>query len=72
MNKTLQLVFLNLDGGRVTLSIPDPLDELNPEEVELAMNQIIDADVVVTSGGGLISKVRAVVVSRDTEAVAEF
>lgn len=72
MNKTLQLVFINLAGSRVTLSIPDPLDNLDPGDVELAMDQIIAADCIVTSGGGLVGKVRAVIVSRETEAVAEF
>lgn len=72
MDRTLQLVFLNADGGRVTLNIPEPLDELDPTAVEQAMDQIITADVVITSGGGLISKVRAVVVSRDLEPIAEF
>ncbi|MGI6365193.1 MAG: DUF2922 domain-containing protein [Bacillota bacterium] len=72
MNKTLQLVFLNLAGNRVSLNIPDPLDELDPQAVEQAMDQILAADVVITSGGGLVSKVRAVVVSRDEDAIIEF
>jgi hypothetical protein len=72
VNKTLQLVFLNLAGNRVSLNIPDPLDELDPQAVEQAMDQILAADVVITSGGGLVSKVRAVVVSRDEDAIIEF
>lgn len=72
MNRTLQLVFINLAGGRVTLNIPEPLDELDPLAVEQAMDQIIAADVIVTSGGGLVSKVRAVLVSRDEDPILEF
>ncbi len=72
VNRTLQLVFLNMAGSRVTLNIPEPLDELDSTAVEQAMDQIIAADVIMTSGGVLTSKVRAVVVSRDEEPIIEF
>lgn len=72
MNRTLQLVFLNLAGNRVSINIPEPLDDLDPQAVEQAMDQILAADVVITSGGGLVSKVRAVVVSRDEDPIIEF
>lgn len=72
VNQTLQLVFLNLAGGKVTLNIPDPLAVLDPLDVEAAMDQIISADVVVTSGGGLVSKVKAVLVSKDEDAILEY
>lgn len=72
MSKTLQLVFMNQDGGRVTLSIPDPLEPVVVGDVEDAMDQILDADVIVSSGGGLVTKVRAVVVSRDVDELVVF
>lgn len=72
MEITLQLVFLNAGGGRVTLSIPEPLEDLTAATVGAAMDEIIDADVLISSGGGLVSKVRAVLVSRQTEEIAEF
>ncbi|HOB34242.1 MAG: DUF2922 domain-containing protein [Firmicutes bacterium] len=72
MDRTLQLVFLNAEGGRVTINVPEPLDELDPAAVEQAMDAVIAADVVTTSGGGLIGKVRATIVSRTDEVVVEF
>ena len=72
MEITLQLVFLNAGGGRVTLSIPQPLADLTAATVGTAMDEIINADVFVSSGGGLASKVRAVLVSRQIEELVEF
>jgi hypothetical protein len=72
MSKTLQLVFLNLNGGRVSINIPEPLDELEPGSVEQAMDQIIAADAIVTAGGGLVNKVKAVLVSREEEEILSF
>jgi hypothetical protein len=72
VNKTLQLVFLNQNGSRVTISIPEPAEPIDAADVTDAMDQIIGADVIVTSGGGLATKVMAVVVSRDSEEVAVF
>lgn len=72
MNQTLQLVFTNENGGRVTINVPDPVTPVDPVAVEAAMDQILDADVIITSGGGLVTKVRAVLVSRESEEVAAF
>jgi hypothetical protein len=72
MNRTLQLIFLNESGTRITVSIPDPREDLLQAEVEVAMDEIIAADVIVSNGGGLVSKVAARVVSRETEELAVF
>lgn len=72
MDKTLQLIFTNLGGSRVTVSIPEPLDLIDPVAVELAMDQIIAANVIISTGGGLVGKVRAVLVSRDSQDIVEF
>lgn len=72
MEITLQLVFLNANGSRVTLSIPSPREDLTAATAAEAMDEIIAADVFVSAGGGLASKVKAVLVSRQTEVLAEF
>jgi hypothetical protein len=72
METTLQLVFLNAGGSRVTISIPSPLADLTASTVEAAMNEIINADVFVSAGGGLAGKVRAQLVSRQTEEIVVF
>lgn len=72
MEVNLQLVFLNEAGNRVTISIPTPREDLPVSVVEAAMDEIITADVFVSPGGGLANKVRASLVSRQTEILAEF
>lgn len=72
MEVTLQLVFLNEGGSRVTLSVPNPREELSASVLEDAMDAIIAADVFISPGGGLANKVRASLVSRQTDILAEF
>lgn len=72
MEVTLQLVFINEGGGRTTLSIPKPADALTATAVEQAMDEILAADVFISASGGLASKLRAVLVSRQTETLLEF
>ncbi|MTI96519.1 MAG: DUF2922 domain-containing protein [Firmicutes bacterium] len=70
--RTLQLVFLNNAGGRVTISIPEPLEPIDPAAVEEAMDELLAADVITSNGGGLVAKVRAQTVLREVEPVLEF
>ena len=70
--KTLQLVFLNSQGGRVTLSIPEPLEPIDPGAVEEAMDDILAAETITSTGGDLVAKVRAQVVLREVEPVLEY
>lgn len=72
MEVTLQLIFTNEAGGRVTLSIPKPREELTAAQVEATMDSIVAADVITSAGGGLAGKVRALLVSRQSQIIAEF
>lgn len=65
MNETLQLVFRNEDGGNVTISISDPRPNLETVEVEAVMDDIITQNIFLSSGGELVSKSGARIVSRD-------
>lgn len=69
---TLQMVFTTASGGRMTLSVPRPLTDLTSAAIEGAMDEVLGADVFITAGGGLTGKVRATLVSRQTETIIEF
>ena len=69
--KTLQMIFANAAGGRVTISILDPREDLTAEVVGTAMNDIITANIINSTGGDLISVIGARVVARQvTELVS--
>ncbi|MFZ5942909.1 MAG: DUF2922 domain-containing protein [Bacillota bacterium] len=69
--KTLQMIFSNAANGRVTLSILDPRAELTSTEVEAAMNSIIAANVIDSTGGDLVGIVGARLINRQvTELVS--
>ncbi len=69
---TLQMMFRNEEGRSTTLSIPDPREDLEPEEVEAAMQAVVDNNIFLTTGGEVTAKVRAQVVHRETERLVEF
>lgn len=65
--KTLQMTFLNEANGRVTISVADPREDLTENEVETAMNNIITANVINSSGGDLVGIVSARIITRQVE-----
>jgi hypothetical protein len=72
LEKTLRLIFRNVEGRSVTISVKDPEDTIEAEDVEDAMDQIMEANVFTSSGGDLTQKVRAEVVGRTVDLIAEF
>ncbi|KJS21377.1 MAG: hypothetical protein VR72_10745 [Clostridiaceae bacterium BRH_c20a] len=69
--KTLQMIFANAASGRVTISILDPREDLTAEIVGAAMNDIITANIINSTGGDLVSVIGARVVARQvTELVS--
>ena len=72
MNKTLRMIFKNEEDRNSTISMADPEEELTSEQVEAVMQSIIDKNIFDSAGGDLTGKVRAQVVSRDVENIAEF
>ncbi|MGI6129135.1 MAG: DUF2922 domain-containing protein [bacterium] len=65
MEKTLVMVFKNADGKNASISIAAPREDLDAVEVVQAMQEIIDNNVFVTSGGDLVEIAAARVVSRE-------
>lgn len=62
--KKLELIFENEDGKKSTYSIDNPVEPADPEAVEAAMDEIIEQDLFMTSGGKLIKKAEARIVER--------
>lgn len=72
MDNTLRLIFKNALSKNVTISVKDPEDQLDAGDVEDVMDLIIDNDIFQTSGGSITTKVRAEVVGRQVDVIAEF
>ncbi|NMB41405.1 MAG: DUF2922 domain-containing protein [Firmicutes bacterium] len=72
MEKTLRLIFRNEEGKSVTMSVGDPQDPLDSEDVDSAMDLIISTDVFQSSGGSIVEKTKAEVVSREVETILVF
>ncbi len=72
MEYTLQLVFRNAQGNLSTISVPAPREDVDALDAETVMDEILAADIVVSAGGPLVSKVRAQLVARDVEELVSF
>ena len=72
MSETLQMIFSNVEGRNTTISVGDPDPEITALDVETVMDSIIDRNVFETSGGDINGKVRAQIVSRTVDTLAEF
>lgn len=72
MSATLQMIFSNAEGRNSTISVTDPDPEIIAAEVEAVMDSIITKNVFQTTGGDIVGKVRAQVVSRTVDVLSEF
>lgn len=64
MAKKIELIFKNLEGKNVTVSLDDPIEPVNPILVSQVMDQVIAEGAFISTGGPLISKYAARVVER--------
>lgn len=65
MSKTLELIFVNAVGDKVTLRVTDPRDDLQETEVRAVMDQVVAKDVFTSTGGSLAGVAGARLVTRD-------
>lgn len=72
MSETLQMIFSNFEGRNSTVSVVDPDPAITALDVETVMDSILTRNVFNTSGGDLVAKVRAQVVSRTVDILGEF
>lgn len=67
MAKTLELYFLTSSGKTARLSVMDPKEPVNVEEVKTAMEQIIQADIFETMHGSFAGIKEAHLIDRQVE-----
>lgn len=67
MQKNLKMVFINASSAAVTLTLPSVKDDVTSAEVIATMDIIIANNIFESSGGNLISKKAASIVSTDTQ-----
>ncbi|MCL5289431.1 MAG: DUF2922 domain-containing protein [Bacillota bacterium] len=67
MSKTLELIFVNATGSKVTLRVAEPKDNLLEADVRAVMDQIVARDIFTSTGGGLVSVAGARIVSREVD-----
>lgn len=65
ITKRLELIFTNSQGGRVTIAVPEPREDLTPAEVQVVMDTIINENVFESPGGDLVASQAARVVIRE-------
>lgn len=64
MAKQLELQFLNEDNRTVTISLENPIEPVNPDDIKNVMDTVISENVFMSSGGNLVSKKGARIVER--------
>ncbi len=69
MNRTLELVFRNREGKVTRITIDNPVEPVDPQAVETAMDAILTADIF-NHGGGLVEKIEARIVGRSVEQIS--
>ena len=65
MAKTLELLFLNLEGKTVKVNVDSPIDPVDQQALTTAMDQILAANIFMTNGGEFVSKKGARIVDRN-------
>ncbi len=65
MTKTLELIFVNAGGSKVTLRVAGPKATLLESEVSAVMDQVVTQDIFTSAGGNLVGVAGARIVSRD-------
>ena len=63
---TLRMSFKNQSGNTVSISLDNPKTDLTAAAVETAMDLLIAKNIFTTSGGDLVSKYDAKIISTDT------
>ena len=59
MKQTLELVFKNAEGDTKVITVTDPREGITAQEADEAMDIILAANVIETSGGDLVEAVEA-------------
>jgi len=69
MAKRLELQFLNEENKTVTIALEAPVEPVDPNKVNEAMDEIIAQNAFITAGGDLVAKKGARLVERNVEEI---
>ncbi len=72
MQQTLRMVFRNAEDRIVSVNVADPDPEITEMAVDAVMDSILTKNVFMTTGGDLVSKVRAEIISREVNVLGEY
>ncbi len=64
-DKRLEMIFATAGGSRSTISLDEPLDDLDQATVQAAMQTIIDKNIFATKTGALTGINAARIVTRE-------
>lgn len=65
--KVLRMTFNSALGSAVSITLPEPKEDLTAAQIEAVMDQIIAKDIFLTSGGALVSKRDVKIVDTTTD-----
>ena len=65
MAKTLELLFLNMEGKMVKVNVDSPIDPIDQQALSTAMDQLLASNIFMTNGGEFVSKKGARIVDRN-------
>ncbi len=72
MASTLRLIFKNAEDRNVAINVQVPNPAITVGDCETVMDWVVAQNCFNTSGGDIISKVRAEIVSRTVDMLQEF
>jgi hypothetical protein len=70
MAKTLELQFLNTAGKTVKISVDSPVEPVDQIALNAAMDQILAANIFISTDGEFVSKKGARIVDRNVTEIA--
>jgi hypothetical protein len=70
MAKTLELQFLNTAGKTAKITIDSPVEPVDQTVLNAAMDQILAADIFVSTDGDFVSKKGARIIDRNVTEIA--
>jgi hypothetical protein len=65
MARRLEMIFLNAAGRRSTISVDNVREDITQQEVQSAMDMIVNRNIFTTSGGDIAGIDSARIVSTD-------
>lgn len=69
MNRVLELKFKLENDAQLTLSIPNPKENLTAADISQAMQTIVDANIFEREGNSIVGKISARIVDREVQEI---